>query len=140
MNEGIKILLERMKTNPEEFIAEAQYGVTKWGTLIQEYRLYLDKEDLEVFDAAHKAVVFEHMKERFTEAVMRELLDPHKDAQGELGLGYKEHEHKVAHQIAMLKALQDTKTQLLPSSNEPLVNKKQITKFGRLYNHERNHD
>lgn len=79
MNEGVKILLERMKTNPEEFIAESNYGATKWGTLLQEYRPYLDKEDLEVFDAAHKETIFVIMKQRFTEAVMKELLAPEED-------------------------------------------------------------
>lgn len=83
MNEGVKILLERMKTNPEEFIAESNYGATKWGTLLQEYRPYLDKEDLEVFDAAHKETIFVIMKQRFTEAVMKELLAPEEEVSDE---------------------------------------------------------
>ena len=85
MNDGVKILLARMETHPEEFIDGAQYGANKWSRLMQEYRPFLDKEDLEVFDAAHKATVFEYMKERFTQLVMEELLDP-KSEQLELGL------------------------------------------------------
>ena len=67
-----------MKTNPEEFVAEVQYGMTKWNNLLAEHRGYLDKEDLEAFDAAHKATVFKYMQQRFTEKVMEELIDPKK--------------------------------------------------------------
>lgn len=76
MNDGVAMLLERMKTNPEEFVAESSYGVSKWGGLLQEFRPYIDKEDLEVFDAAHKEAIFQHMQQRFTEKVMEELIDP----------------------------------------------------------------
>jgi len=78
MNDGVAMLIERMKTNPEEFVAEPLYGATKWGMLLQEYRPFLDKEDLEVFDAIHKTTVVEHMKQRFTEKVIEELIDPKK--------------------------------------------------------------
>lgn len=150
MNDGLKILLERMKTNPEEFIAESQYGVTKWDRLMQEYRPYLDKEDLEVFDISHKALVFEHMKERFTEAVMRELLAPETNTQGELDFNKTNAQHQThvqAHlnslqQMHDAKLMQAAKNDLLLSSNgssvtytsEPLVNKKP-TIFGKLFNY-----
>ena len=76
MNDGVAMLLERMKTNPEEFVAESSYGVSKWGSIMQEYRPYLDKEDLDAFDTAHKETVFKYMQQRFTEKVMEELIDP----------------------------------------------------------------
>lgn len=78
MNDGVAMLLERMKTNPEEFVAEVQYGTTKWNNLLAEHRPYLDKEDLEAFDKAHEETVFKYMQQRFTEKVMEELIDPRK--------------------------------------------------------------
>lgn len=76
MNKGIEILLERMKSNPEEFVPEYEGGTTKWNSIMASYRGFLNKEDLEVFDQAHKKMVFNHMQEKFTQVVMKELLDP----------------------------------------------------------------
>ena len=74
MNEGVKILLERMKTNPEEFIADG-YGSSKWASLIMQYRDYLNEEDKKVLTDA----LNELTQQRFTEAVMKELLAPEED-------------------------------------------------------------
>lgn len=76
MNEGVQILIERMKTHPEEFIAEAQYGVSKWGNLIAQYQAYLSQEDRDALDNSYKAVVNQTMQERFTAKIMEELFDP----------------------------------------------------------------
>jgi hypothetical protein len=76
MNKGIEILLERMKSNPEEFVPEYEGGTTKWNSIMASYRGFLNKEELEVFDEAHKKMVFNHMQEKFTQVVMKELLDP----------------------------------------------------------------
>ena len=76
MNDGVAMLLERMKTNPEEFVDDMQHGESKWGRLMTEYRGYLPKEDLVAFDAGHKEAIFQHMQQRFTEAVMEELIEP----------------------------------------------------------------
>jgi hypothetical protein len=76
MNEGVQILLERMKTHPEEFVAEAQYGVSKWSLAIQNFQEYLSKEDKEALDIAWKQTISEEMQRRFTQAVMEELVDP----------------------------------------------------------------
>ena len=76
MNEGVQILLERMKTHPEEFVAEAQYGISKWGQAIQHLQEYLPKEDKEALDVAWKQTVSDEMQRRFTQAVMEELVDP----------------------------------------------------------------
>lgn len=156
MNDGVKILLARMETHPEEFIDGAQYGANKWSRLMQEYRPFLDKEDLEVFDAAHKATVFEYMKERFTQLVMEELLDP-KSEQLELGLNpylvrstlsagqtqlsstiqnpysntygaitLEQTEHINAHAKALLK---------LDKQKKPTIKVRKPTKFGKLFNY-----
>jgi C-terminal processing protease CtpA/Prc len=76
MNEGVQILLERMKTHPEEFVAEAQYGVSKWSQAIQHFQEYLSKEDKEALDVAWKQTISDEMQRRFTQAVMEELVDP----------------------------------------------------------------
>jgi len=74
MNEGVKILIERMKTNPEEFIADG-YSMTKWGGLISQYRDYLNEEDKKTLTDALNEIT----QQRFTEAVMKELLAPEED-------------------------------------------------------------
>lgn len=76
MNEGVQILLERMKTHPEEFTPEYDGGVTKWGNAIGQYRTYLTAEDNKALDDAWKQAVGEEMQRRFTQAVMEELIDP----------------------------------------------------------------
>ena len=52
MNDGVKILLERMKTNPEEFIGEAGFAYSKWGSLIGAYKEHLNLEDRTVLTDA----------------------------------------------------------------------------------------
>lgn len=74
MNEGVKILLERMKTNPDEFVGEA-YSASKWGGLIMQYRDYLNEEDKKALNDA----LNELTQQKFTEAVMKELLAPEED-------------------------------------------------------------
>jgi len=121
MNDGVKLLLERMKTNPEEFI-----DGMKWGRIISDFEDSLAEEDKK----ALKSVLNELMQQRFTELVMKELLAPETNTQGELDLN-RHHEAHVSMQKELLKRL---KPQLLPSSKEPLVNKKPTTtKFGKLY-------
>lgn len=66
MNDGVALLLERMKTNPEEFTEG------KWNALIQSHKMFLNKEDCEALDAGVNAL----MQQRFTEKVMEELIDP----------------------------------------------------------------
>jgi len=69
MNDGVKLLLERIKTNPEEFTEG------KWNALIQSHKMFLNKEDCEALDGA----LNELMQQRFTEKVMKELLAPEED-------------------------------------------------------------
>jgi hypothetical protein len=70
MNEGVKILLERIKTNPEEFTEGS-----KWGPLIQSHKMFLNEEDAKALNDALNGL----MQERFTEKVMTELLAPEED-------------------------------------------------------------
>ena len=80
MNEGVKILLERMKTNPEEFaIGDGGFHtLSKWGRLIADYQTYLEPEDCEIL----KSAINKLHQQTFTEKVMKELLAPEDDSLG----------------------------------------------------------
>lgn len=77
MNEGVKILLERIKTNPEEFYDDTNglHVTTRWGRILTDYQNFLDPEDR---DALKEAMNKLH-QEKFTQLVMKELLDPEED-------------------------------------------------------------
>jgi len=144
MNEGVKILLERIKTNPEEFTEGS-----KWGPLIQSHKMFLNEEDAKALNDALNGL----MQERFTEKVMKELLAPEEDnslgkpwytKQGNItlsggttqgvssnkltlttiggGAGNTQHQEQVKHMEAHLKALQKQK-------------KPHKTLFGKLFNY-----
>ena len=76
MNEGVKILLERMKTNPEEFDLNGRDG--KWENLVYRYSDWLDEEDKIAFRNAMKQM----RQEKFTQEIMKELLAPEDDSLG----------------------------------------------------------
>ncbi len=65
MNEGVKLLLERIKTHPEEFMKGG-----RWIRLLAEYNEYIPDELNPLTDEARKLVADE-----FTRDVMKELLD-----------------------------------------------------------------
>ena len=121
MNDGVKILLARMETHPEEFVPEYDGGTTKWGILIQSYKAYLNEEDAKALDKAYNGL----MQQYFTKKVMEELLDPQEAKQTTLNLAQQ-------YSQVLSKAAQNT-PQLLPSSNRLKVVRKPITKFGKLY-------
>lgn len=68
MNDGVKILLERMKTNPEEF-GDVR---SKWNQVISEHIQFLEEEDRKAITNGIDKI----MQQRFTEEVMKELIDP----------------------------------------------------------------
>ena len=71
MNDGVALLLERMKTHPEEFVADG--GVfSKWESLINQYKDALDHEDKQLLTQGLNKVY----QQRFTEKVMEELIEP----------------------------------------------------------------
>lgn len=76
MNKGVEILLERMKSNPDEFVPEIQYGASKWSRIINTYSEYLTEEENKAITEGYKETVKKVMQERFTAKVMEELLDP----------------------------------------------------------------
>lgn len=72
MIEGLKILLERMKTHPEEFFDDdnGYVGSSKWGRLIHKYNKVLTKEEIKAYnDALH-----ELHRQKFTADVLESLL------------------------------------------------------------------
>jgi hypothetical protein len=66
MNDGVKLLLERMKTHPEEFVGK----FNRWQTLFNNYSHVLTEEEIRVIKT-HKSVL---EREEFTHAVMQELM------------------------------------------------------------------
>ena len=68
MQTGTQILLERMKTNPEEFAEEGAL-VGKWERIIRDANNYLPQEDREAIEAAYKQL----QVDRFNERVLRTL-------------------------------------------------------------------
>ena len=69
MNDGVKILLERMKTNPEEFYSDIN---EKWAHIINTYKPYLNDEDTKALEEELAKL----MQQRFTEEIMEELINP----------------------------------------------------------------
>jgi hypothetical protein len=132
MNEGVKILLERIKTNPEEFTEG------KWHSLIQSHRMFLNKEDCEALDEAINKL----MQQRFTERVMKELLAPEEEDDS-LGKPWYSKQGNIT-----LSAGQTLGHASLTLTTDPLVQahidahntvlkkqKKHQTLFGRLFNY-----
>jgi hypothetical protein len=70
MNDGVKILLERMKTHPEEFVPNN--GSSKWGSLIAAYSPHLHVDD----HVALRKGMDSLLQQAFTEKVLQELVDP----------------------------------------------------------------
>jgi len=68
MNDGVAMLLERMKTHPEEFF---DFG-SKWASVIGEHKDFLEVEDRQALTNGLNKL----MQQRFTEKVMEELIDP----------------------------------------------------------------
>jgi hypothetical protein len=143
MNNGVALLLERMKTNPEEFVVEE--GVpAKWDSLIRSYEGVLPPEDVEVFKKARN----ELLQQQFTEKVLEELVDPKKSekwskpilmtsthsagvtlAQSTLNaLG-------VGSTVSVTPSLKQAITTLEEIKKEYETQKKPKTIFGRLFNY-----
>jgi hypothetical protein len=68
MNDGVKILLERMQTHPEEFVPNN--GSSKWGSLISAYKEFLESEDRQALSLGINKL----LQQAFTEKVLEELV------------------------------------------------------------------
>ena len=142
MNDGVAMLLERMKTNPEEFWTDNGFS-DKWSHLIHAYITHLSTEDREALNGGIDKI----MQQRFTEQVMEELIDPKKSSledtinqyqvKGMPSVGQTQgaytanlqHQSAVEHMKAHLEALK-------AEDRTKLLNKKPTTIFGRLFNYQ----
>lgn len=122
MNDGVKILLARMETHPEEFAYNSNRGGGKWTDLLNTFRHCLTIEEINAIDEGIRGIE----RDRFTELVMTELLDPHEDAQQELSLN----PYNVTGSVTLSTTLPSSITY----TSEPLVNKKPTT-TGKLFNY-----
>jgi hypothetical protein len=118
INSGVALLLERMKTNPEEFTQDP-----KWLGIIRSYKEYLNEEDLKVLDAG----INELMQQKFTEIVLEELVDPKKSEQWSTPLIMTS-----THSVGVKQAI----TTLEEIKKEYETQKKPKTVFGRLFNYQ----
>jgi hypothetical protein len=138
MNEGVKILLERMKTNPDEFLDRG-----KWKSLIEGYASYLNPDDYKLI----REELNKLHQQRFTEQVMKELLAPEED--DSLGkpwytnrgnatvsagvtpvipsITLETSEHLRAHLDALKREVEVRK--------KPVLKKQHKTLFGKLFNY-----
>ena len=80
MNEGVEILLRRMESNPDEFLATGggMFSDSKWMRLIDQYEKHLDKGDVEALEAGMRKI----QQNKFKETVLGELLDPKEERDG----------------------------------------------------------
>ncbi len=73
MNDGVKILLDRMVTHPEEFVDETHLGTTKWSGLLKYYDNVLTLEEKKAIESG----LLKIKRDAFTKQVMERLLtDP----------------------------------------------------------------
>ena len=94
MNDGVKILLERMKTHPEEFVPNN--GSSKWGSLIGAYKEFLDSEDRQALSLGINKL----LQQAFTEKVLEELVDPTEESNvKKLGNMFTQRKRALAAQI-----------------------------------------
>lgn len=152
MNDGVKLLLERMKTNPEEFIAPINTGASKWGHLIESYMDSLDAEDQQAIKDGYKEI----HQQRFTEQVMKELLAPEEDASlgkpwyskqdsitlsgGAIPVPYTANVSGTVTTWENREPLSEAGINQILATHKEVKQKPHKTLFGRLYNHEHNNN
>jgi hypothetical protein len=129
MNDGVKILLERMETHPEEFVIEE--GIpAKWDSLVRSYEAVLDPEDIALFKQARNKL----LRQQFTEKVLEELVDPVRKLT-------REEKIPLAGQIPAISSDDVKNAQKLMKIHvdahmEALKKESLKTKFGKLFNYQ----
>lgn len=71
MNDGVKILLDRMVTHPEEFVDELSLQGSKWAGLLNYYDNVLTLEEKKALEAG----ILKIKRNVFTQKVMERLLE-----------------------------------------------------------------
>lgn len=133
MNDGVAMLLERMKTNPEEFISNSSPAYSKWGRIIGEYREYLEPEDKEILRQGINKI----LQQRFTEMVMEELIEPNKKPITTTGT-WGDTNLNPSLTLGSTTLNEVTLNQILATHKElrKEENKKPATIFGKLFNYQ----
>jgi hypothetical protein len=137
MNEGVKILLERIKTNPEEFYDDTNglHVTTRWGKILTDYQNFLEPEDKNALKEAMNKL----HQEKFTEVVMKELLDPKSEdlfsilPKGMRSAGTTQGQSWVNHQLA--KAEAQNQVEHMKAHLNAMTREEHKTLFGRLKNY-----
>ena len=92
MNKGVELLRARRETNIHEFMPQLdRFEPSRWGILLSSYKINLN--DARTYPTGERG-------ERFTEAVMRELLE------GESDMDYQ---RSVEYTVELAKAMRKTK-------------------------------
>ena len=96
MNKGIEILLARMESNPDEFM-----GINnKWVNLMDSYEDHMVEEDRKALYAKYSAL---HM-DKFTEHVMKKLLEEQGDRKAEIDMYAQQVRSKLQNMAAQQNA------------------------------------
>lgn len=77
MNNGLKIILERMKTNPEEFVVGRSLGGKRWRSLVEEYWDILTDEEKSQYREALRVVQVGVFEEEVLKELMRDEVGGH---------------------------------------------------------------
>jgi hypothetical protein len=156
MNDGVKILLERMQTHPEEFFDESSrlHVTSKWGKLIADHQDFLEPEDKNALNDGLKKL----HRQIFTEKVLEELVDPKKSSLEELLIAKRNATpsvgqtlvpsltaHKAMASVGQTPMPSISNISVPPSLEQTLARLKEIQKeyepkqhktlFGRLFNY-----
>jgi hypothetical protein len=138
MNEGVKILLERMKTNPEEFLDRG-----KWKNLIEGYASYLNPDDYKLI----REELNKLHQQRFTEQVMKELLAPEEDDDFDMGKYFRANLSSGTHSVTPIPAISSitleqnehlraqVNAMKVEVRKKPVLKKQHKTLFGKLFNY-----
>jgi hypothetical protein len=138
MNDGIKILLERLKTHPEEFTDdENPFSYEgKWMRIFEKYKHNLSKEDVDIFLEAFNNL----RQEKFTAEVMAELLDPKEEEQLTLSPTLQKNGTVSATPIPAISSISlSRKAQInamkVEVRKKATIKKEHKTLFGKLFNY-----
>jgi hypothetical protein len=89
MNDGVKLLLQRMETHPEEFTTKDFSGQSRWSHLISYYDGVLTDEERDTL----KTKQTELLRKELTQAVMQELM--HESRAGSWGDNFAKQVDKI---------------------------------------------
>ena len=150
MNAGVEIILERIKTHPEEFANKGGGRLTngKWSRVLENYGGHLEQEEIDAINNAIDKV----NQDYFTEEVMTILVDgrdvasdegkfnpylaPNVTASGGMTLGAYSNTAPITTGTWGTSSIEQTLARLEEIKKEYDKPKKPKTLFGRLFNYQ----